>query len=131
MKTEDYLALPYTIEVTRDEGDEITGWFARVVELPGCMTQADSFAELDEMIKDAMTAWIETAIEDGQPVPLPQTDETNIGRLSVQIPKSLHRELLALASQEGVNLNTLVNVSLGKVVSQGKGSKVEHISFAA
>jgi antitoxin HicB len=131
MKTEDYLSLPYTIEVTRDEGDYVAGWFARVVELPGCMTQADSFVELDEMIKDAMTTWIASALEDGQPIPLPQTDEANLGRLSVKIPKSLHQELLELAVQEGVNLNTLVNVSLGKEVSRRKKAEMDKFSFAA
>jgi hypothetical protein len=29
---DDYLQLPYTIEVARDEGDGFSGWFARVLE---------------------------------------------------------------------------------------------------
>lgn len=57
------MSLPYTIEVVRDEFDGYSGWFARVVELSGCMTQADTFDELGEMIEDAMRAWIETAIK--------------------------------------------------------------------
>ena len=58
---EEYLALPYTIEIYRDDTDGATAYVARVVELPGCLTQADSFEELEEMIQDAMRAWIETA----------------------------------------------------------------------
>ena len=69
---EKYLSLPYTIEVLRDEDENNPGWFARVVELPGCMTQGDTFEELGEMIEDAMRAWIETALEDGQPIPEPR-----------------------------------------------------------
>ena len=71
MKVEDYLSLPYTIEVTQDESDGYTGWFAKIEELPGCMTQADTFDELGEMIDDAKRAWIESALEDGIEVPLP------------------------------------------------------------
>ena len=68
-KTVEYdLKLPYTIEIFRDETDDTSGWVARVVELPGCMTQGDSFAELAEMFDDALHAWIETALTDGDPI---------------------------------------------------------------
>jgi antitoxin HicB len=67
----DYLTLPYTIEIIRDESDNYSGWFARVIELPGCMTEADTLEGLEEMIQDAMRAWIETALEDGQLIPEP------------------------------------------------------------
>ena len=69
MTVEQYLELPYTIEVIKDESDDYSGWFARVVELPGCMTQADTFEELSGMIEDAMRAWIESALDDGERVP--------------------------------------------------------------
>ena len=68
---EEYLALPYTVEVYRDDSDGEDGYVARVLELPGCLTQADTFAEVGEMIQDAMRAWIESALEDGKPVPKP------------------------------------------------------------
>ena len=48
---EEYLQLPYTIEVFRDNDNENPGWVARVVELPGCLTQGDTFEELGEMIE--------------------------------------------------------------------------------
>jgi len=125
MNVEDYLELPYTIEVVKDEGEHYAGWFARVVELPGCMTQADTFAELSEMIKEAMTAWIETALADGETIPLPRSLEDYSGRFVVRIPKSLHRELVELAEREGVSLNTFVGVALGKAVGQVRSSRSE------
>jgi antitoxin HicB len=70
--SDDYLKLPYTIEVIRDESDGLPGYVARVVELPGCLTQADDFEELGEMVEDAMRLWIETALEDGQVIPQPR-----------------------------------------------------------
>lgn len=87
-----YLNLPYTIEVTKDFGDGFSGWFARVVELQGCMTQADNFSDLGEMISDAMRAWIETAIEDGTDIPEPHSQESYTGKFVVRAPKSLHRQ---------------------------------------
>ncbi len=112
-----YLSLPYTIEVIREvdeEGEE--SWFARVAELPGCMTEADDFAELGEMIQDAMISWIETALEDGQPIPEPRPVEGYSGKFVIRVPKSLHRELAETAERDGVSLNTFVNTALGRTL---------------
>lgn len=113
---EQYLHLPYSIEVVRDEGEGFSGWFARVVELPGCMTQAETLEELEGMIQDAMRAWIETALEDGAPIPEPRKEEAYSGKFVVRIPKSLHRDLAEAAEKEGVSLNTYVNSALSRAV---------------
>lgn len=131
MTVEQYLELPYTIEVTKDENDAYSGWFARVVELPGCMTQADTFEELSDMIDDAMKAWIESAVEDGERIPLPRSVEDYSGRFVVRIPKSLHRELVEMAEREGVSLNTFVNVALGKTVGQGNNPQTNELNVVA
>jgi antitoxin HicB len=127
MSVEDYLKLPYTIEVTKDESEDYTGWFAKVEELPGCMTQADTFDELGEMIEDAKRAWIESALEDGAEIPLPRKAEDYSGKFVVRLPKSLHKQLVDTANQEGVSLNTYVNVAL----SQAVGRQIAKTSNAA
>ena len=60
-----YLKLPWTIELIYDHEDESQGWFVRIKELPGCMSQADTPNEAVEMILDAMEGWLSIAIEDG------------------------------------------------------------------
>ena len=72
---EEYLALPYTVEVFRDTNEDDPGWVARVVKLRGCLTQADTFEELGEMIEDAMRGWLTVAIEDGLDIPIPSSKE--------------------------------------------------------
>ena len=121
----------YPIEVLKDKNENYSGWYARVVELPGCMTQADTFAELSEMIREAMAVWIETALEDGETIPLPRSEEDYSGRFVIRIPKSLHKELVEMAEQEGVSLNTYVNVALGKTVGQDKKSQSKELGLAA
>jgi antitoxin HicB len=116
LRIEDYLRLPYTIEVVYDQGENFAGWFARVVEWPGCMTQAENFSELGEMLQDAMRAWVETAIEDGQAIPEPRPTEEYSGKFVVRVPKSLHRELVEAAERDGVSLNAFINVALGKTI---------------
>ncbi len=119
MTVQEYLKLPYTIEVIKDESG---GYFAKVLELPGCMTQADDFAELAEMIQDAMSAWIETALVDGEPVPIPKRTDDYSGKFMVRLPKSLHRDLSHLAKQEGVSLNAFVSIALGQAVARKQSS---------
>jgi antitoxin HicB len=115
---EEYLSLPYKIEVFRDDDEENPGWVARVVELPGCITQGDTFEELGEMIVDAMRGWIETAIADSEEVPEPRQEESYSGKFVVRVPKSLHRELSECAGRDGVSLNLFVSTALGKTVGQ-------------
>lgn len=45
---------------------------AEVPELPGCMAHGASYVAALEAIGDAMTLWIETAREFGDPVPEPK-----------------------------------------------------------
>jgi antitoxin HicB len=64
-----YMALPYTIEIIPDEDDG--GYVVRIRELPGCLTQADTWEELLEMIEDAKRLWLESALEHGDHIPEP------------------------------------------------------------
>jgi hypothetical protein len=45
---EDYLSLPYTIEIIPDDG----AWFAQIKELPGCMTEVDAWNDILPAIED-------------------------------------------------------------------------------
>lgn len=118
-----YTALPYTIELQYDPED---AWFVRVKELPGCMSQGDSPEEAIEMIQEAMQLWLEVALEDGDPVPEPRQLEDYSGKFVVRLPRSLHRDLVDTAEEEGVSLNQYINVALGRSVGQPLWAKVEN-----
>lgn len=113
---DEYLMLPYTIEVIREDTIGESGYVARILELPGCVTQADTFVELASMLEDAMRAWIETAIEDDYPIPEPRAAENYSGKFVVRVPRSLHRQLSVAAERDGVSLNAFVNVALAQAV---------------
>lgn len=115
---DEYLRLPYTVEVIRDESDGLPGYVARVAELPGCLTQADDFQQLSEMIEDAMRVWIETALEDGRAIPQPRLMANHSGKFLVRVPRSLHRQLVEAAERDGVSLNNLVNVILARAMGE-------------
>lgn len=69
---EDYLALPYTVEVYPDNGDEPTCFYARIVEMSGSLVQADTPAAVETAIEAAKRAWIKAALAAGRPIPEPQ-----------------------------------------------------------
>jgi antitoxin HicB len=115
-KLEEYLKLPYTIEIIQDFNEENPGWVARVVELPGCFTESDTFEGLQAMLEDAMRLWIATALEDGLPIPEPRDLDSYSGKFIVRVPKSLHRQLAEQAQREDISLNQYVSTVLAKAV---------------
>lgn len=99
---EEYLAARYVVELVEDESG---GFVARVPDLPGCVTQGDTREEAVELIEDAKQAWLESAWEHGDEIPLPSSARQYSGRLNLRMPKSLHRKLDEQARREGVSLN--------------------------
>jgi len=119
---EEYLKLPYTIELVQDLGE---GWFVRVRELPGCMSQGDTAEEALVMIQEAMSLWLEAALEDGLSIPEPRPVDDYSGKFVVRLPRSLHRELSELAEDEGVSLNQLVVSALAQAAGRAQQARSE------
>lgn len=116
-----YMKLKYRIEIL--EGED--GYFAKIPDLPGCMTFCDEFTQINEMIEDAKKAWIETSIERGLEIPEPREDGDYSGRLVLRLPKSLHRNLSNQAKREGVSLNQhILSLLSGKSSAMELGSKL-------
>ena len=114
-----YLSLPYTIVLKPYPDGE---YFARVEELPGCMTEGRSLAEVMEMIEDAKAGWLELALEDGDVILEPsveqQPKQDYNGKFSLRLPSSLHRKLAEQARREGVSLDQFVNMALAEAVGR-------------
>ena len=116
---EEYLQLPYTRElIPEPEG----GWFVRIKELPGCMSQGETPAEAMAMIADAMAGWLETALAHGQAIPEPRHDEDFSGKFVVRVPKSMHRRLAEAAQADGVSLNQWIVAALASAL----GAELPH-----
>ena len=47
-------------------------YIAEVPELPGCMADGETLEDTLEMVQEVMRLWIETAEEDGRPIPEPK-----------------------------------------------------------
>ena len=65
----DYLNLNYPITL-HPELDG--GYTVMLADLPGCLSQGDTLEEAIANIKEAQIAWIETALECGDEIPVPE-----------------------------------------------------------
>jgi len=113
-RIEQIVSQPYRHELRRNEDGT---WFARVVELPGCMTEGDTEAEALDNLQDAMREWVRTQLEDGDPIPPPSAEARFSGKFVVRVAPSLHRELVERAACEGISLNALASMALAQVVT--------------
>jgi hypothetical protein len=86
------------------------------------MSQGDTAAEALANIQEVLPLWLEGAIESGFDIPELRHEEDYSGKFVVRVPRSLHRELVQGAQEEGVSLNQLVNTLLARALGQSLGT---------
>jgi len=64
---EHYMTKPYRIELVPDDD----GWYVRIPDLPGCMSQGDTVEEAIEMIRDAQRGWLFVSLSHNDIIPEP------------------------------------------------------------
>ena len=105
-------ASKYNITVRKGEFDGDECFEARVAELPDVAEYADTFEEAYALAIDTIEISMEELEAQGKsmPMPLEPADDFS-GRVTLRLPKSLHRALAGVSDDEGVSLNQhLVNV---------------------
>lgn len=100
----------YAIEISRDED----GFFARVPDLPGCESYGETLEDVYASIQEAKQAWIETVQETGGSVPAPRGADDYSGKFIVRVGAGVHRDLVRLATLDGVSLNAFVASTLAR-----------------
>lgn len=102
----------YTITVRKGLFDNEECFEARVAELPDVVEYADSFDEAYTLAIDTIETTAAIFEQQGKTMPQPiiPADDYS-GRVTLRLPKSLHRALAKAANSEGVSLNQhLTNV---------------------
>lgn len=88
------------------------GYFARVVELPGCMTEADTAGEALDMLEEARAEWLAVAVEQGLRIPQPLASADYSGKIFVRTSPELHRRVAEQAAKQGVSMSQWVSETL-------------------
>lgn len=117
-----YVGLPYTIELRNTPGE---GWFARVRELPGCMSQGETSEDAMANIQEAMHLWLEVSLDQGDAIPEPRPEEEYSGKFVVRVPRWLHRDLAEAAEWEGVSLNQYISTALAQSVGAMRAGQAQ------
>ena len=65
---ERFKVLKHGIEFEFEVAEE-GGYVVSVPELPGCLSEGDTFEHALEMIQDAMEGWLHVAAKHGDPIP--------------------------------------------------------------
>jgi antitoxin HicB len=110
--------MTYPFEILPLSKDEGGGYAITFPDLAGCRSDGATPEKAMENGRQALADWLAVASEFGDAVPVPFSSVS--GRFVQRVPKSLHRQLVDEAKNEGVSLNTLV-VAL---VAEGIGRRV-------
>ena len=63
------------------------GYTVTVPALPGCITEGDTYEEALEMAREAISLYLESLIEDGEPIPIEEATTIPLdARISVITP---------------------------------------------
>lgn len=112
--------------ITIEPGNDTTAWGVVVPDLPGCFSAGDTLEEAIIQAEEAVTAWIEVALDDGQDIPTPSHIEalraahpefegwlwalvkidpamldTTVERVNISLPRRVLRRLDARARTAG------------------------------
>ncbi|MDE0026334.1 MAG: toxin-antitoxin system HicB family antitoxin [Spirochaetaceae bacterium] len=112
---------PYAYNITvrecEFEGEPL--FEARIKELPDVREFAESAQDAYALAIDTIETAAAMFAETGRPFPLPvRPQDQYSGRVTLRLPKSLHRELASAAEEEGVSLNQHLVTAL---VSHARG----------
>ena len=96
----------YNINLRRVTVDGEMLYEARVREFPDATEYAESAQEAYELALDTVEASLEVLQERGKTPPNPsETPEDYSGRVTLRVPKNLHRRLALAAEDEAISLN--------------------------
>ncbi len=101
---EEYAAMVYPALIMPADD---SGYVVTYPDLPGVVAYGETKEKALDNAEELRLAWIDSRLERGWPVPVPGELASCNGKLSLRIPKSLHRRLKLRAKAESVSLNQL------------------------
>jgi predicted RNase H-like HicB family nuclease len=100
---EEYLKGPYARVLIPDS--ETGTYTARIMEFPGCITEANSMEEALKRLEDTAESWIQACLDTGRSIPQPAAAQEFGGKVALRLPRGLHQQAVEVAEFERVSLN--------------------------
>ena len=113
----------YTFNVQKVKVEQHEFYVIESKCLKGCVAQGDTLDEALLLFAELEAECIETAKQYGIEISAePMREEIDYsGKLSVRLPKSLHKEITKLSKEDGVSINQFIVNSLCKSVGYKEG----------
>ena len=106
----------YPYEVFKEENDGKVYFVVSYKDVPEAGAAADTQTEALALAKESLQIVLEDLEKRGEPIPKPtihSLDEQDVtGRITLRMPKSLHRKLIDRSERDGVSLNTSIIVAI-------------------
>lgn len=104
----------YPIKIIYSQEDK--GFIATIPDLKWCSAFGETEEEAIKEIKIVQKEWLRIAKKEGFPIPEPKTEDNYTGKITAKTPKTLHKQLAELASEEGISINQMVVLLLSEAV---------------
>lgn len=121
----------YKIEINKVIEEEGGGYMASMPTL-GCMADGDTIEEAIKELKEVANDLIEFALEKGTKIPDPKKykiEDDYSGKLTLRLPRSLHKQLSERADEENCSINQLINNYISMGIGYNFGNKSISINF--
>lgn len=108
---------PVILTQAHDDGDY---FIATIEQMPGLIATGETAEEALAEAKDASNVWLEEALKKGYQITIPDTSDIYkgfSGKVSLRMPKSLHKRLTKLAKLEGMSINSYINYVIGQGIA--------------
>ena len=102
LSVEDFLKAPYS-RILIPDGER--SYSAEILEFPGCFAQGETPNEAFENLESAAKSWIQASITQGLDIPEPMLNQGYSGKISLRIPRSLHKKAAQFAERDATSLN--------------------------
>ena len=108
----------YRLEIRPVAKNEGGGFLVTMPDLPGCMSDGETYEKAIANARDAFEGWIEAWQQMGRKVPVPNTDDDDDPtKFVLRMPHSLHVRVMATATAEGVSANMLLSTIIAEGIT--------------
>lgn len=110
----------YRFEIRPILADEGGGFFISMPELPGCVSDGDTYETAIANAREAFDAWIASYKESGLAIPKAGVD-SKPAKILLRLARSTHQELICGAAADGVSVNSHVSTLLAEAIGYRAG----------
>lgn len=114
---EEVLARPYARRLTPEpEG----GYSATISEFPGLVAEGETADDAIKNLDDAAASWIEVSLAHGREIREPVSFDGYSGKISLRIPRTLHRQVAELADLDGASVNQMLTQAIAEFLGRNE-----------